>query len=484
MYLFMIVDDTISKSEAIMDVIGNRGFSDVIVGRKKLIFYYERAIREIYPKMVLKVINSVYEYNNLLSRLEYEYSEHTKVLHCYANYIISDKDKALLSFQKLKYIEEDYRVVDKGHNVAIMFHSIASYAKFLDKLINKDLTNDAAKDIRKSFSIEGMTNIGLIRNFVQCITGNFDARFFNSLEGDDYLLVKSSTNIKKIKAEYMYYHMLPDNMKTWFVMPFNYKEDSKKASYSMERMHITDIAIKWVHGSIKVDEFEKLMDKFFFFDTRPSKAITEQEYLNISNELYINKVRGRVEKLKTLDQFAVIEAYMKCGCCCKNIDALLDQYLYLKKKVENKIQLKRISVIGHGDPCFANALYNKATSILKFIDPKGALSEEDLWTNPYYDVAKLSHSVCGNYDFFNNGLYDIRINEAFRYELDIDFDNTEYIKIFKKMLSKYGYDYLLVRIYEASLFISMLPLHIDYPHKVLGFILNAEKILEEIEKNV
>ena len=41
-----------------------------------------------------------------------------------------------------------------------------------------------------------------------------------------------------------------------------------------------------------------------------------------------------------------------------------------------------------------------------------------------------------------------------------------------------------MRLYEASLFISMLPLHIDYPQKVLGFILNAINILKEIEENV
>ena len=41
-----------------------------------------------------------------------------------------------------------------------------------------------------------------------------------------------------------------------------------------------------------------------------------------------------------------------------------------------------------------------------------------------------------------------------------------------------------MRIYEASLFLSMLPLHIDNPHKVFGFILNVKNILKEIEENV
>ena len=108
---------------------------------------------------------------------------------------------------------------------------------------------------------------------------------------------------------------------------------------------------------------------------------------------------------------------------------------------------------------------------------------KELWTNPYYDIAKLSHSVCGRYDFFNNSLFEIRINNEFEYELNIDFDNKKYIEIFKKKLEENGYDYLTVRIYEASLFLSMLPLHMDYPHKVFGFILNVINILEEIDKD-
>ena len=123
----------------------------------------------------------------------------------------------------------------------------------------------------------------------------------------------------------------------------------------------------------------------------------------------------------------------------------------------------------------------KSTKTLKFIDPKGATTESELWTNPYYDIAKLSHSVCGRYDFFNNALFDIKINSTFSYDLEIPFDNEKYVAVFRKKVEENGFDYLTVRIYEASLFLSMLPLHIDNPHKVFGFILNVKNILEEIE---
>ena len=98
-------------------------------------------------------------------------------------------------------------------------------------------------------------DIGNIGNFIQCITGNFDSRYFNSLQGDDYTIVKKSSNKKKIRAEYEFYHLLPDDMKYWYVMPFDYKEAEEFASYTMQRYHMTDLAIKWVHGSIDSDEF-------------------------------------------------------------------------------------------------------------------------------------------------------------------------------------------------------------------------------------
>ena len=85
---------------------------------------------------------------------------------------------------------------------------------------------------------------------------------------------------------------------------------------------------------------------------------------------------------------------------------------------------------------------------------------------------------------FNNALFDIKIDSDFRYSLEIPFDNSKYVEIFKRKVVENGFDYLSVRIYEASLFLSMLPLHIDNPHKVFGFILNARNILEEIENDI
>jgi hypothetical protein len=484
MKIIVIYDDTGRKSEVITDIIGDKGFADVVAKKHHLEEYYQNEIKKIYPNMIWKKIHSLFEYADLVKELELLVDGDVKIMHCFSNYLISDGCRAALSFKKLEYVNEAFGVLDGRRAVAAMFPNIGLYIYFCKNVISGQKAWDIARNMNETFEIEGLIDIGIIGNFIQCITGDFDSRYFNSLKGNQYTLVKSSGNKKKIKAEYSFYHLLPENMKFWFVMPFDYKETGETASYTMERLHMTDLAIKWVHGSMDESEFEDLMDKyFFFFKSRHVKDCSVAEYQEIAKSLYVDKVNERIANLTRLTEYNKIRLLLEATQDI-NIDTLVSKYFELKEKIEAKQEYPSQIVIGHGDPCFANALYNKSTKTLKFIDPKGAIIEEELWTNPYYDVAKLSHSVCGRYDFFNNALYDIQIDTTFSYDLKIPFDNSKYIEIFRRKVGMNGFDYRSVRIYEASLFLSMLPLHIDNPHKVFGFILNVKNILEEIEKDV
>lgn len=484
MKIIVVYDDTGRKSEVIADIIGDKGFADVVVKKHHLEDYYRNVMANIYPELVWKKIHSVFEYPQLMKEIELYVGSPVKIIHCFSNYFISDEKKAALSFEKIEFIDEIYGVMKNKKAVAAMFPNVESYISFCKSVIAGQKAWDVIREIKDSFEIDGMVDIGIAENFIQCITGNFDSRYFNSLHGNEYTLVKSSSNIKKIKAEYNFWHLLPEDMKFWFIMPFNYKEEQNGASYTMERLHMTDLAIKWVHGSMTEEEFEDLMDKyFFFFRSRHIKTCSADEYHKLAQELYTDKVNNRISELKKLSQFKKIQAFLD-AVPDMNIDLLVDKYFELKARIETRVNYPKQLVIGHGDPCFANALYNKSTKTLKFIDPKGAITEDELWTNAYYDIAKLSHSVCGRYDFFNNGLFDIKVDQNFAYTLEIPFDNSKYIEIFRKKVEENGFDYLTVRIYEASLFLSMLPLHIDNPHKVFGFILNAKNILKEIEKDV
>lgn len=484
MEILVVLDDTVIKSESIKDVIGDKGFSDVVVKKKKLGDYYHEFLHSLYPNMEYCVIKSKYEFREFVEKLEFYQKKEIRFFHLFSNHIVSDKESVALSYRKIFYLDDDYICLSDGVMSGIMFKDTKSYIEYIKDINDNTSSIEAASYIKESFNVNGLINIGDVGNFIQCITGNFDARYFNSLKGDEFKITKTSTKKKKIKSEYMYYQLLPEDMKFWYIMPFDYKEDENTASYTMERLHMTDLAIKWVHGSIDEEEFKSIMERYFcYFSSRHVKSVSADEYIHESNKLYVDKINNRVEEFKKLSEYNRIAKFLQASNL-KSIDDIKSRYFLLKEAVEKNIRFNKVAVIGHGDPCFANTLYNKSTKMLKLIDPKGALIEEELWTNPYYDIAKLSHSVCGRYDFFNNALYEITVDDNFEYVLEIPFENNKYINIFRDFCEKNGFDFTLVRLYEASLFLSMLPLHIDNPHKVFGFILNLDNILKELENNV
>lgn len=481
----IVYDNTIPTNELIKEVIGQRGYGDVVVRRRTLKETYMEKIH-FFPDAEIVSINSFYDIDHLIDELT-SIREPIHVLHCCADHIILNETEAAFAYKKLPYIEENLQIVSDTKNiVALMFPNAANYRDFLSEYLKlRSLKQTVENRKFPIMTIHGIGYIGEIGAFIQCVTGGFDARYFNSIKGSDYVLRKSSKNKEKILREYTFYHLLPDYMKHWFVMPFDYRDDGEFASYAMERLHMTDVAIKWIHNSFDQEEFSQLMDLYFaFFSCRASRKITPDKYASCSKNLYEDKVRDRIEELKKTQEYPKIKKILECYGSVQSLEELFDWYLSLKEKIECTAKYEEIEVIGHGDPCFANTMYNRATKTLKLIDPKGALKEEELWTNPYYDLAKLSHSVCGRYDFFNNAMFEIQINDKLLCMLKIPFNAEPYKKIFRQKLEEHGFDYWTVRIYEVSLFLSMLPLHIDYPQKVCGFILNAIEILEEIEKNV
>lgn len=478
--VIVVYDDTVVVDKLIRNITGPKSFGSTIYKRKSLKIRIQEAIKGY------EFINGFIDYQmgDSVKKLLYaikEYSVNCGVIHLFSNFGIKDKENFGILVEKSRFINRNVAVLCEDKLVALMFKSVDEYKQYIkEHNIQDDLKFDAFTDY-DTITTDALVDLGELNNFMKFITGGFDARFFNALEGDEYTVTKSSVNKKKIKSEYEFYGLLPDRMKRWFAMPFDYKEDNERASYTMERYHMTDIAIRWIHNAIDIEEFDDILKRIFrFVSERSVKKVSESEYSAIEENLYIAKVIERMDELKKSPYYVKFDRLIESGTEFNNIDEIIEKYMNLYKKATKGMKFRPELVIGHGDLCFSNILYNKETNMLRLIDPKGAVKEEELWTNPYYDIAKLSHSICGRYDFFNSGLFDIRIEADMKINLFIDFDNTEYVELFKDYLERCSFDYTLVRLYEASLFLSMLPLHIDNPQKVFGFLLNAVNILEEL----
>lgn len=457
--LLVLYDDSRIPERRICDITGNKSFGKTIFKRISL--------RDRMEAIVEKT--GIAE--DFIDIEDYDFSGRSDVsfVRLYSDMAIKDEKAFKILLEKSLYAKECYKITYMGMIAAVIYPNETFLASNSDESEFSEIQSEA------------FVNLSDWATFRRFITSGFDSRYFNELKGDEYTVIKHSANIEKLRREYTFFGLLPDNMKMWFAMPFSYTENEKEASYSMERYHMTDLAIRYVHGAIGEDEFGEIMEKLFrFISDRKVKEVGFEEYMSNAKALYIDKVVNRINRLKENEKFSKLENLIASGTSYSGIDEIVQRYLALYEKITKNKNFKPLLVVGHGDLCFSNILYSREASFIKLIDPKGAMTEDELYMNPYYDLAKLSHSICGSYDYFNSDLYEIVLDDDMRISLKVSSENEMYENIFKEYLDKYSLDYRLIRLYETSLFLSMLPLHIDREKKVLGFILNAIKIMDEI----
>ncbi|BAL26051.1 hypothetical protein [Azoarcus sp. KH32C] len=318
-------------------------------------------------------------------------------------------------------------------------------------------------------------------HFTDYLTSNFDVRFFNSVQTiNDFVLIKRSSEVDKLRREHRYYSLLPPELQMFFIQPYDFQVDGRGASYKMERLFVPDTALQWIHGSLDRLSFERFLDKVFYYVmARPVRRVTDDVAKSVYLDAYRDKVRARCAQFEGQQEYVRIKPYIDANF--GGVDALFERYFRLLERVGSR-GVSRELRIGHGDLCFSNILYSKITGMMRFIDPRGADGEDDLYVSPYYDLAKLSHSIVGNYDFINYGLCELGIDTDLRVRLSVDPGSPPWAReLFESRLRLHGFDPALIRLFEASLFLSMAPLHIDAPKKVLAFLVNADGILSELE---
>lgn len=323
-----------------------------------------------------------------------------------------------------------------------------------------------------------LLDIGELPSLLQFIAGSTTARAFNDVSFDALTYRKRSANKAKIKAEHDYYSLIPTSMKPWMVGAYDYREDADGAEYKMLRYRFADAAFQWAHNAWSSEDFSEFLSRSLqFLSSRPSRPARRDQLEAVAESLFITKVRERWEQLLGSATGAQIIRGLSNSPGGERVVGAYEDYLSLVRANWRRVSAGEM-VIGHGDPCLSNILYDPVTSTMKLIDPKGATTEDQLWTHSLYDYCKLSHSILGDYDYINNMLFEVKLNERAEHELALkQTAPNEFKREFEHRVSK-TQDLLAIRLGEASLFLSMLPLHLDHPKKVVAFLLRARSILD------
>ena len=281
----LVYDDTIKVPDNIQTIIGNTSYGKIILKRKQLFNRFEEIVNEVSDNVKTFKMDNIEEIINTFDKVSNDFI----VLHIFSNYVVKNIKDFKILIEKLHFLNQNYKIVQDDKIIAIAFCNLESYKKFLNNYNN--IVNNLKDSINyEIINTNAFLDISIYNDFLTYISGGFDARFFNSLEGNEFVITKKSNNKKKIKQEYMYYQLLPDDMKKWMIMPYDYKENEEFAQYTMERLHTTDIAIRWTHKAISEEEFINILKKSFYYITnRTCKNISKEEYETIEEKLYKKK---------------------------------------------------------------------------------------------------------------------------------------------------------------------------------------------------
>ena len=223
-----------------------------------------------------------------------------------------------------------------------------------------------------------------------------------------------------------------------------------KSFYLEEKFKIEGDA-SWLYSSKLLNRFEMTI-KFI----KNSNNINLKKIL--THGIYVNNIFHTGNLYKTFDSLSKF---------LKGYEQNLKQY------------------VGHGDLCFNNILVDQISGCIKLIDPKAYWDKErNIYglVDPNYDLAKLNHSYRYLYDSVVNKLYSIKINKK-NVELFI-YAPSEYDlvnKLFDQIIIKKNIDDDLLRNLTASLFISMLPLHIEDQDRFLALAILGSIVFNKID---
>jgi hypothetical protein len=478
--ILLILDDREIAAGDVRGVVGARRFGDIMFQRRRLVDHF-RAGLPAWAASRLIHLRGADDLPALRAALEAS-GEECGVCVIAGRAGFAEAERLLQLVERLPYAEEDF--TDR------LYQPLLVFLRNAHRLVEQWQEFSAAPLHRWELAWHGCQRIASVqpldlarmRDFLSFISGATAARHFNQVELDAYYYTKSSADVAKMRAEYAFYGLVPEAMRPWLVQPFDYQERDGRASYRTLRYYLADAALQWVHGAFEADAFDSFVERLLFFMAeRPRRACGKAESAAVARALFVTKLEQRAEQFLATDAGRRIDALAASASPHLALAAQVERFRRLYQRHEKSFAFDHMA-IGHGDPCFSNVLYDQQRYLLRLIDPRGAVSEQALWTHPLYDICKLSHSALGDYDFINNNLYRIGFDDGNALQLHLEHSNHASLKpVFQRQLKAAGHDERIVRLGEASLFLSMLPLHLDVPNKVMAFLLKADAILDLVE---
>ena len=378
----------------------------------------------------------------------------------------------------------DWDSVD-DKNVYSGFFSFGKQSLLIQKIVenNYDFIKgvEAYGDVcpMKPVKLAGWLDFGLVNSYYRSISKMTTERAFNSMQVTRYSVRKSSVNHQKMQAEALWIANMPDAMKHYVPSIYAKGDDF----YEIEYFFLPSLANLFVFGRNSIQTWKDIIGACIEYinDEARFKPKNTKEIAVANDKLYGQKTRQRLLDYSHQSGISLEHNWIINGEIVPSLLEVADEMDSLISKSD-----ERFVAIMHGDTCFSNILYDFKSKTIKVIDPRGIDSDGhfSIYGDLRYDVAKLSHSIIGLYDFIVGGRYTL--NRLGDYNINISFETDEVVRQLRSWFLKQKFFGLTIAELCAypimvHLFLSMLPLHSDCPERQVAFLANALRLYCEMK---
>jgi dTDP-glucose pyrophosphorylase len=315
---------------------------------------------------------------------------------------------------------------------------------------------------------DGWYDMGNIDSYYQAKIDFLKIRHFNSLEYNDtyWTIKKSSSHNDKINCEINWYLNMPDELRVFAPRLVDYHLEDSASYYEIEYYGYGSLGDMLLFWHMSIDIWSSILGRLF--DTvKLFKKYKANKSRSQFVDVYKNKTLERISQMNGdpfLERLMWYDNIILNGERYDNIKRfipLLDSY------VDELYAEDDITFI-HGDFFPGNLIYDPNNRILKMLDPRWAFGERGIYWDIKYDIAKMRHSFVWHYDFIVSDLFILTYSDTsneFSMEIQTDELHKSISVIFDEILVDKWFDLRKIRIIEAILFLSMIPLHSDYPER-------------------
>lgn len=331
-------------------------------------------------------------------------------------------------------------------------------------------------------------DVGHSDNYSKATT-SVAARSFNSIEIDEQrgILKKRSENKEKLVNEIRWYLRIPNKLQYLLPRVYDYSLDLTDPYVSMEYYGYHTLHESLVFGDLPLVKWQAIFQKLLFaINDMGQFTVTGErnQFETALRDIYLQKTFDRLDMMRNEPDFhSLFENTITING--KEYRSL-NEYIKILPRLIEKLVVNTFTGqfnIIHGDLCFANILIEDTYDFIRVIDPRGKFGTFDIYGDARYELAKLMHTLEGKYDFIIEDMFDINVSgSTIEYHVHKQIDNITnvFLDVFRESIDNIQ----AVRLIEATLFLSMIPLHSDYKQRQFAMLATGVMLLEQVIREI